>query len=223
MRHALYEASTNWVWNVHEYNRDGTSGLFQRRNGHASTAYDYIRCERDQFCRVATKMFEIASNVSSFNLKIATNLPSQLLKGLRKDFASCFRLWVVNPKDLKYSNDACALGRLCIRCNWPGRRPAKDAQKFPSPHRRPQVFTSIVPIRTCSLEGANVRFGSKADICAATSHVRFTPNSDRESEFPQRAMSALPPKADMCSALAYVRFGPKADIRTIRSLRRRAQ
>jgi hypothetical protein len=24
---------------------------------------------------------------------------------------------------------------------------------------------------------ANVRFGSKADICAATSHVRFTPNS----------------------------------------------
>src|SRR5262249_52510229 len=82
VRHALYEASTNWVWNVHEYNRDCTSGLLQRRNGHAATAYDYIRCERDQFFRVATKMFEIASNVSSFNLKIATNLPSQLLKGL---------------------------------------------------------------------------------------------------------------------------------------------
>jgi hypothetical protein len=29
----------------------------------------------------------------------------------------------------------------------------------------------------------DVRFGSKADICAATSHVRFTPNSDRESGF----------------------------------------
>jgi hypothetical protein len=27
----------------------------------------------------------------------------------------------------------------------------------------------------------DVRFGSKEDICAATSHVRFTPNSDRES------------------------------------------
>jgi hypothetical protein len=27
----------------------------------------------------------------------------------------------------------------------------------------------------------DVRFGSKADICAAKSHVRFTPNSDRES------------------------------------------
>ena len=41
-------------------------------------------------------------------------------------------------------------------------------------------------------QGGYVRFGSKADICAATSHVRFTPNSDRESGFPQKAMSALP-------------------------------
>jgi hypothetical protein len=27
----------------------------------------------------------------------------------------------------------------------------------------------------------HVRFGSKADMCAAEQHVRFTPNSDRES------------------------------------------
>jgi len=65
----------------------------------------------------------------------------------------------------------------------------------------------------------NVRFGSKADICAATSHVRFTPNSDCESEIPQKGMSALPPKADMCDAMTNVRFGPKADIeRVIRGL-----
>jgi hypothetical protein len=57
----------------------------------------------------------------------------------------------------------------------------------------------------------NVRFGSKADICSAT-HVRFTPNSDRESGFPQKVMSALPPKADICSALAHVCFGPIADM-----------
>jgi hypothetical protein len=59
---------------------------------------------------------------------------------------------------------------------------------------------------------AYVRFGSKADICAATSHVRFTPNSDRESEIPQKVMSALLPKADMCGATSDVRYGPKADI-----------
>jgi len=43
----------------------------------------------------------------------------------------------------------------------------------------------------------NVRFGSKADICGATAHVRFPPNSDRESGFPQTVMSALAPKANL--------------------------
>jgi hypothetical protein len=58
----------------------------------------------------------------------------------------------------------------------------------------------------------DVRFGSEADICAATSHVRFTPNSDRKSGHRQTVMSALPPKADMCGANRYVRYGPKADM-----------
>jgi len=60
-----------------------------------------------------------------------------------------------------------------------------------------------------------VRFGSKADICSAKRHVRFTPNSDSESGLPQTVMSALPPKADMCGATRDVRFGPKADIRHV--------
>jgi hypothetical protein len=59
---------------------------------------------------------------------------------------------------------------------------------------------------------ADVRFGSKADMCVATRDVRFTPDSDRESGFPQTVMSALPPKADMCGATRDVRFGPKADM-----------
>jgi hypothetical protein len=49
-------------------------------------------------------------------------------------------------------------------------------------------------------------------MCAAKRHVCFTPNSDRESEIPQKAMSALPLKADMCGANSNVRFGPIADI-----------
>ena len=40
----------------------------------------------------------------------------------------------------------------------------------------------------------NVRFGSLADMCAAQSDVRFTPNSDRESGLRQTVMSALPRK-----------------------------
>jgi hypothetical protein len=61
--------------------------------------------------------------------------------------------------------------------------------------------------------GPDVRFGSKADMCSAREHVRFTPNSDRQSEFPHNAMSALPPKADMCAATRDVRYGPNATVR----------
>jgi hypothetical protein len=39
--------------------------------------------------------------------------------------------------------------------------------------------------------------GQKADMCGAKGHVRFTPNSDRESGHQQTVVSALPPKADI--------------------------
>jgi hypothetical protein len=41
----------------------------------------------------------------------------------------------------------------------------------------------------------NVRFGSKADICGATSHVRFTPNSDRESGHAANGHVCFTPKS----------------------------
>src|SRR5262252_1782874 len=63
-----------------------------------------------------------------------------------------------------------------------------------------------------ALRMTNVRFGSKADMCAATSDVCFTPDSDHESGHVPMVMSALPPKADMCSAARDVRYGRIADI-----------
>jgi hypothetical protein len=65
--------------------------------------------------------------------------------------------------------------------------------------------------QTCAVQN-HVRFGSKADICAATSDVRFTPDSDHESRHAAMAMSALHLKADMCGATAHVCFGPEEDI-----------
>jgi hypothetical protein len=61
---------------------------------------------------------------------------------------------------------------------------------------------------------ANVRFGSKADICAAKGHVRFTPECGHKIAIRDLSnlmsalvpkMSALAPKADMCSATSDVR------------------
>jgi len=41
------------------------------------------------------------------------------------------------------------------------------------------------------VEIIHVRFGSEADPRAEKRHIGFTPNSDRESGFPQTAVSAL--------------------------------
>jgi hypothetical protein len=46
----------------------------------------------------------------------------------------------------------------------------------------------------------DVRFGSLADMCGATSDVRFTPDSSLKSRHEPRIISAIPPKADMCGA-----------------------
>ena len=51
--------------------------------------------------------------------------------------------------------------------------------------------------------GPNVRFGSKADMCAATGHVRFTPNSDRESghQIPSLRNGARRRTATLCRGI----------------------
>jgi hypothetical protein len=54
---------------------------------------------------------------------------------------------------------------------------------------------------------ARFRFGSKADICGATTHVRFAPNSDRESEIPHKVMSALLPKVNI-HFIGFLYFSP---------------
>ena len=81
--------------------------------------------------------------------------------------------------------------------------------KLPPPNRNKPRAQPAVPFALTEL---NFRFGSEADICGATAHVRFTPDSDRESGHAAMVMSALHLKADMCGANRHVCFGPEADI-----------
>ena len=67
----------------------------------------------------------------------------------------------------------------------------------------------VCGVAYCAMSALTPIASAKAD---SNGHVCFTPNSDRESEIPQKAMSALPPKADMCGATGDVRSGPIADI-----------
>jgi hypothetical protein len=63
----------------------------------------------------------------------------------------------------------------------------------------------------------DVRYGSQADMGSAKWHVRFTPDSNRESGFQQKFMSASPLKADMCMALAHVSQEPEGDMCSART------
>ena len=59
------------------------------------------------------------------------------------------------------------------------RRKAKYFDELAPSHCLPRGSgPAIVPTKTSILEGAHVRFGSKADMCSARAHVRFTPESD---------------------------------------------
>jgi len=68
----------------------------------------------------------------------------------------------------------------------------------------------MLSIKTSRPEGiVYVRFGSKADICNAKGHVRFTPNSDRKSGFPHKVVSALPRKRTCAVQLGMSAMGQK--------------
>ena len=57
---------------------------------------------------------------------------------------------------------------------------------------------------------ADVRFGSLADVCSAKGHVRFAPNSDRESGFPQKVMSPAGGGGPRHAEFAIVASGPNS-------------
>src|SRR5262249_40165569 len=113
----------------------------------------------------------------------------------------------------KHADTPRSLGLLCKGPKRPaGRRTNNNFDEIPPAHATLHTWPDYIfskPSRMSDgpVRGTHVRFGSKADICSAKRHVCFTPNSDRESEIPQKAMSALPPKADMCNAPAHVDMG----------------
>jgi hypothetical protein len=61
----------------------------------------------------------------------------------------------------------------------------------------------IVAVQTCTRKGpADVRFGSKADMCSAKRHVRFGPNSDHESGHPNSHVCFTPESGHVpCTSL----------------------
>jgi hypothetical protein len=139
-------------------------------------------------------------------------------------------LWRQSHADLAAQSIQRALVRLVDQVDWPAAHVlalhAEGGCLVPQAQYEFQGGCRLTFVRSAFFSGRtrlsskadpDVRFGSKADVRAAKRHVRFAPESDRESGFSQTVMSTLPLKIDMCGALAHVCFRPKADIGTITS------
>src|SRR5262249_48519753 len=70
-----------------------------------------------------------------------------------------------------------------VGCPFPPRRCMSLPYGGPTTMVNPKQILVFAPRQ-------DVRFGSKADICSATGHVRFAPESDRESRHRQTVISA---------------------------------
>jgi hypothetical protein len=196
----------DWVIANKEDDRDRGCCSFGRERGRVIKRSDHGHLSADQIghqCRhalIATRepmVFDrhvLALAVASF----------------AEAFAKCGRTRhrsIGCPNVDKSNYRQCCL--LRARHEWPRAYGAPEkADEVAPPHF---AFSEASGRSIVALQHRNVRFGSKADICGAQSHVRFAPNSDRKSGFPAIVLSALPPKADMSGATRDVRFGPKAD------------
>src|SRR5262249_36853714 len=88
----------------------------------------------------------------------------------------------------EYSDATHTFRLLCAHRKGPCDCPAtNNFDEIAPPHHGPRRSGSDKVSVTASINTLkvpncrNVRFGSKADMCAAKRHVCFTPNSDRES------------------------------------------
>ena len=75
MRHALDDAGTHRISNVHKHDGDSASRMLQPCNRYAAVAKDDVWREGDQLCGVTAKAVEIAANLTVFDLQIAADRP----------------------------------------------------------------------------------------------------------------------------------------------------
>src|SRR5262249_4613027 len=121
-------------------------------------------------------------------MDIVTLGPPELSEFLPKPLGPGLRFRIVLGKGHQDTDMAHALGLLRPRGKRPCSQGAKRGDELAPPH---VLLTLRLKMTAYYIEwkllcvtaklGANVRFGSKADICSAKQHVRFTPKSGRSA------------------------------------------
>src|SRR5262245_55115179 len=113
-----------------------------------------------------------------FDLQVSPNRPSQLLEALLEQRCSYLCLRIVGCEWDEHADASHALALLCMSGERPDHYCAAEKCDEVAPlHMHAVKDRALCGDLRLALDDVNVRFGSKADICNAKSHVRFAPES----------------------------------------------
>jgi hypothetical protein len=182
----------------------------QRARGCAACSQKNIRSERNQFWRIPLIKVRVARAPAILDAHVAACDPSQLLQSLLECRYAGLTFWIVCGRVHKHADQPHLFGLLCTRGDRScGSCAAEKRDEFPSSHCLSEAQDGasyrLNPMRwkgvaARPIQPRYVRFGSSADICTAMGHVRFTPNSDRESRFPKSSCPLYPRKGTLRSS-----------------------
>ena len=147
-------------------------GAASRRNDHGHAPADNISGQRYKSISLTIRGAEINRHVPAFDVT-----------GVFQGLAECRHQVKIKGLAVEKSDHRhCRL--LRARHKWPRNRTTEKRNEFPAPHEplTRRVTAYHMPNRVGLVHHSkiglfNVRFGSKADMCSAKGHVRFTPES----------------------------------------------
>jgi hypothetical protein len=186
----LNEAGADRVGRLHEHDWDGLGRLQQQRSGRGPNDQKDVRCERNQFRRGTADRSGLTARQAMFDLQVSANRPPQLLEALLKQRCSYLCLRIVGCEWDEHADASHALALLCMSGERPDHYCAAEKCDEVAPlHMHVVKDRALCSGLRLALDDVNVRFGSKADIRAAKSHVRFTPK--KRHQLRHKEMSAL--------------------------------
>src|SRR6516165_2585406 len=119
MRHVFHEACAYWIRSIHKHNWNRVSFLLQRPDRYAADCKDRVGFECNYLGGIAANTVNVPTNLTNFDLEIATKLPSQFLKRLLEDFEPNLRFRIIRAEDVDDTDDAYVPRRLRKCRKWP--------------------------------------------------------------------------------------------------------
>jgi hypothetical protein len=133
-RQARDEAGPDRIRGLREHDRYRAGRLQQRRHNRAARGQDYVRRERDQFCRVLTNALGIACGPAVLDPHVAADSPAPFLQPLQKRADAGLSFRIVRGQMHKHADAPHPAGLRPHRERPRSRRAAEQRDELAAPH-----------------------------------------------------------------------------------------